>query len=372
MRISKKSNLVYAYLLRGLETGRYHVGDRIPTERELADRFKLSRPTVAGSIQRLVRAKLIRRIPRAGSLVINVPTPRPLTFGLVILDQNRHPDESIFKVVIEEIFRRAAVERSTVILHDPSRGEDMNDPGLFQRYQAAVDEFIRRTVDGVFLMPQLVLPDQAVSATAGIAEELEKASVPVVLIDGDIVRYPDRSHFDWVGIDNFHSGYTMAKHLIASGCRRIDFFAITTRHSTQEARIAGYMRALEDHGLRPDAKGIHHGNLLGGDFVMKILRQRHPEAVLVVNDFQAAAVMQQALQAGIKIPRELRIGSFDDLPIASHLPVPLTTIRQPVAAIGASAYQVMQQRMNAPDRPPVHLEIKGELIVRASSSGVMK
>lgn len=367
MRVSKKSDRVYFYILRGLEAGRYRIGERIPTERDLADQFKLSRPTVSGAIRRLVRANLICRTRQKGSVVVKVPPTRPLVFGLVILDQHRRPDESIFKIVIEEIFRRAADEHSIVTLQDPSWGEDPNDPGLFLRYRAATTEFIKQKADGVFLMPQLILPDQYVSATAGIAEELERASIPVVLIDGDVVRYPERSQFDWVGIDNFHSGFTMAKHFIRSGCRKIDFFAITTRHPTQEARIAGYMKALEDYGIRPDGRGVHYGNLLNGEFVLATLRKRRPEAVIVVNDFQAASVMRQALRAGITIPEDMRIGSFDDLPLAGHLPVPLTTIRQPVAAMGAAAYRVMLQRISCPEMPPVHLELKGELIIRASS-----
>jgi LacI family transcriptional regulator len=367
LRVAKKSDRVYSYIFRGLETGRYRVGDRIPTERDLAAQFKLSRPTVSGAIRRLAINKLISRTPQEGSVVVKVPPVRPLALGLIILDQHRRPDESIFKTVIEEIFRRAAADKSIVTLQDPSWGEDPNDPGLFLRYRAAASEFIKQKADGVFLMPQLILPDQYVSATAGIAEEFERASIPVVLIDGDVVRYPDRSHFDWVGIDNFHSGFLMAKHLIRSGCRRIDFFAITTRHSTQEARIAGYVKALEDHGIRPSDRGVHYGNLLDGDFVLSTLRQRRPDAIIVVNDYQAASIMRQALRAGISIPNDMRIGSFDDLPMASHLPVPLTTIRQPVAGMGAAAYRVMLQRIVAPEMPPVHLELKGELIIRASS-----
>ena len=216
-------------------------------------------------------------------------------------------------------------------------------------------------------MPQLILSDQYVSATTSVVERFEEASISVILIDGDIIRYPARSRFDLVGIDNFHSGYVLAEHFLNLGCRKIDFFAIAMRHPTQEARIAGYLKAMEDHGLHPDPAGIHYGDLLGGDFVVATLRRRRPEAVLVVNDFRAASVMRTALAAGIKIPREIRMGGFDDLPMASHLSVPLTTIRQPAAGIGAIALHTMLQRINEPQLPPMHIEATAELIVRASS-----
>ena len=132
------------------------------------------------------------------------------------------------------------------------------------------------------------------------------------------------------------------------------------------------MKALEDQGIRPDAGGIHYGNLLDDKFVLEALRRRRPEAALVVNDFQAASVISVAVQAVIKVPENLRVGSFDDLPMADHLPVPLTTVRQPVAGMGVCACQAMLQRINNPGLPPVHIELKGELIVRASSGSGVK
>ncbi len=367
MRTTKKTDRVYFHILRGLETGRYRIGERIPTERDMANQFKVSRPTATNAIRRLVRAKLVSRTIREGSVVIDVPTQKPLVFGAIILDQARRPDESIFSVVAHEISRRAAEGHSIVMLRDPSRIEQPNDPDLFARYLAAANEFINRKVDGVFLMPQLILPNQHVSTTADIAKHFAEVGIPVVLIDGDVVRYPERSCFDLVGIDNFYSGLTLARHFLKRGCRKIDFFAISMRHPTQEARIAGYMKAMEEHGIRRDAGALHYGDLLNGDFVLETLRQRQPEAVLVVNDFQAAAVMRQALQAKIKVPEDLCIGSFDDLPMSVHLPIPLTTIRQPVIGMGTSAYQVMLQRINDPGMPPVHIAVKDELIIRASS-----
>lgn len=367
LRAKKKSDRIYYHIFRGLESGRYRVGDRIPTDRDLAAQFALSRPTVSEAMKRLVRAELIGRTQRKGSIVLKLPPARPLIFGFIILDQNRRPEESIFSVLAKEMLRRAAAENAVITLQDPSRSEDPDDPGLFSRYRTVANEFTKQQVDGIFLMPQLIPPDKYVSATAGIAEEMERASIPVVLIDGDVVRYPERSHFDWVGIDNFHSGFAVANHFIKLGCRKIDFFAISTRHSTQEARIAGYLKALEDHGIRPDAEGVHHGDLINGDFAIRTLRRRRPEAVIVVNDFQAASVMRQAMQAGIKIPDQLRVGSFDDLPMARSLPVPLTTIRQPMKGMAEAAYQSMLQRISAPGLPPLHVELKGELIVRASS-----
>jgi LacI family transcriptional regulator len=368
VRTAKKTGNVYAYILRGIETGKFRIGDCIPAERDLAIQFKISRPTVAAAIHRLVQENLICRNRNAGSVVVRVPARQTLTFGAILLGMARHHQaETIFTAVGNEISHRAMLEHSMVLLQDPSWTENPADPSLAERFQLIAEHFIARKVAGVFLMPQWILQDQYISASAGIAEQFKRASIPVVLIDSDLIRYPGRSDFDVIGIDNFHSGYVLAGHFLKLGCRKIDFFAIAMRHPTQEARIAGYIKAMETHGIRPDNASIHYGNLLDADDVVETLRRRRPEAVLVVNDFQAASVLRLALKAGIKIPQDVRIGSFDDLPMAAHLTVPLTTIRQPAAGIGAIAFQTMLQRIAEPGLPPMHIELKGNLIVRESS-----
>ncbi len=368
MRSAKKADNVYSYVLHGIETGKFRIGDCIPTERDLAIQFNVSRPTVTSAIHRLVKENMIRRSRNAGSVVLKAPPRKSLTFGAILLGLARyHQQETIFSAVGNEISHRASLEHSMVLLQDPSWVEEPGDSGLVIRYHAIANQFIARKLAGVFLMPQWILPNQHVSLTARIAEKFEKSSIPVVLIDGDIMRYPARSNFDLIGIDNFHSGCILAEHFLQLGCRKIDFFAIAMRHPTQEARIAGFLKAMESHGIRPGSACIHYGNLLDTDFVVKTLRKRRPEAILVVNDFHAASVQRLALQAGIKVPREVRIGSFDDLSMAAHLSVPLTTIRQPAAGIGAVAFHTMLQRIAEPGLPPMHIQLNSELIIRESS-----
>ncbi len=368
LKSPKKANLVYNYLRRAIETGKYGVGDRIPTERNLTTEFKISRPTITAAIHRLVHEGLLRRNGKAGSVVMALPPRRTFTFGAILLMLGRQQQvESLFGIVGHEIAHRAGIDQNAVLLRDPSWGDDPDEPNLAMRYREIAGQFIQRQVAGAFVMPQNILPGQYVSATAAIAEDLKAAGIAVVLIDGDLIRYPQRSAFDLVGIDNFSAGYTLASHFIGLGCRKIDFFGNTARHPTQQARVSGYLQALADHGLPSDPAGVQYGKLHSEEFVIPTLRRRKPDAVLVLSDFRAASVMRFALQAGIKIPQDLRIGSFDDLPMAAHLSVPLTTVRQPAAGLGAAAYQVMLQRLAEPSLPPMHVQLSGELMVRESS-----
>ena len=368
MRPAKNANKVYEFVRRGIEMGVFQLNGRIPTERELASRFGFSCPTVSAGIHRLVREQLIRRNGKAGSVVIAVPPRRSLTFGaiLIMLGKQQQGD-SIFVTVGIELAHRAGMDHSLVLLRDPSWGDDPRESGLADRFREIGDQFMARKVDGVFLMPQEILTGQAISPSTAIAENFKEAGIPVVLIDNDIVRYPKRSQFDLVAMDNFVAGYMLTEHFLGLGCRRIDFLGQLARNPTQTARIMGYHQALKDHGIPYDSASVHYGNLHDNDFVLKIFQRRKPEAILVISDFRAAFVMRFALQVGIKIPEDLRMGSFDDLPLAAHLPVPLTTIRQSASGIGAAAYHSMLRRIVEPDMPPLNVQISGELIVRASS-----
>jgi LacI family transcriptional regulator len=368
MRTPKESENVYRFLLHGIESGRFRVYDRIPTERVLATRFGVSRPTVSRAIHRLVKQKFIKRNGKAGSVVIAAPPRRRLAFGAVLWGLARqHQEESPFGGAGSELLYRSSLEGWSVMLHDPTWTDNPTESGLAGRYKRIAEEFIERKVSGIFLMPQEILADQYISSTAALVDDFHAAGIPVVLIDRDIVRYPARSRVDLVGLDNFGAGFTLAEHFIKLGCRKIEFFAYSTRVPTQESRIAGYLKAMEYHGIRVDSGSVHHGNLFDHTFVTTALLRRRPEAVLVVSDSRAACVMRFALESGLKIPQDLRIGSFDDLPSAARLPVPLTTIRQPASGLGYLAFRTMMQRIDEPTLPPVHSELTGELVIRASS-----
>ncbi|EQD49107.1 GntR family transcriptional regulator, partial [mine drainage metagenome] len=167
-------------------------------------------------------------------------------------------EESPFGVASRELLYRAGLEDCSVLLHDPTWSDDPIESGLADRYKTIARKFIERQVSGVFLMPWDILANQYISTTTAIVDDFKEAGIPVVLIDRDIVRYPSRSHLDLVGIDNFGAAFTLTEHFINLGCRRIDFFAYVTRVPTQESRIAGYLKALAFHGIRPDLAGVYY------------------------------------------------------------------------------------------------------------------
>jgi GntR family transcriptional regulator of arabinose operon len=118
-----------------------------------------------------------------------------------------------------------------------------------QQASQACRQLIAKRVSGIFFAP-LELTPQKDAINRGIAEALDKAGIPVVLLDRDLVSYPERSRYDLVGIDNRRAGYVVTQHLVRCGCRNVIFLGRPGSAPTVDARIVGYREAVADAKLK--------------------------------------------------------------------------------------------------------------------------
>jgi GntR family transcriptional regulator of arabinose operon len=187
----------------------------------------------------------------------------------------------------------------------------------------------------------------------------------VVLLDRDLVSYPERSHYDLVGIDNRRAGYVITKHLMRSGCKRPVFVGRPGSAPTVDARAAGYQEAiaaaipvLASHVCRiePDDRAQ----------VKDILARLRPDGFVCANDFTAARLLRTLTDLRVNVPDKVRMVGIDDVKYASLLSVPLTTLHQPCASIGAIAVGAMLDRLRDPRLPARDILLHFELVVRDS------
>src|SRR6185436_8917854 len=132
-----------------------------------------------------------------------------------------------------------------VLLWGSSFGDEAN---MERQASQACRQLVAKKVSGVFFAP-LELTPQKDAINRSVAESLDRAGIPVVLLDRDLVPYPERSQYDLVGIDNRRAGYVVTRHLIAGGCRRIVFLGRPGSAPTVDARIEGYKRAISEAKL---------------------------------------------------------------------------------------------------------------------------
>jgi len=352
-----KHERVRRTLADAIASGQYEAGQRLPSESELVKTFGASRPTVNRALRELQLAGLIERRAGSGSYVRGDATSRGYTFGLLIPELGRTE-------IFEPICRGMAEAKhgsQHVLLWGSSLGDEANLE--FQASQAS-RLLLSKKVSGVFFAP-LELTPQKDTINRSIAEVFDTAGVPMVLLDRDLVPYPDRSRYDLVGIDNRRAGYTITTHLLRSGCSRIVFLGRPGSAPTVDARIAGYREALMHAGaeLEPHVCRIEPDDQ---DEVKKILDRLRPLGFVCANDFTAAKLLKTLNDLGRSVPDEIRMTGIDDVKYASLLSVPLTTIHQPCAEIGATAVSTMLDRLAHPRLPVRDVLLNFHLVVRDS------
>jgi DNA-binding LacI/PurR family transcriptional regulator len=233
-----------------------------------------------------------------------------------------------------------------------------------EREMAAARMLQSRRVDGVIV---------ASSRLGAVYQgHLEQPRVPVVLINS-LAHSSDQLVFS-VGVDNRHGGYLATTHLLEKGHRRIAYVASPPDRSDNRERLAGYCQALAEAGLAFDPSLVVQGtaNTDGGQRALPLLLALDPppSAVFCYNDMTAIGLIDAAHSAGLSLPAALAIVGFDDVVFARFCHPPLTTITQPIAAMGRGAIDLMQALLS--DEGPSEMAgpnvtLKGQLTIRASS-----
>jgi DNA-binding LacI/PurR family transcriptional regulator len=209
--------------------------------------------------------------------------------------------------------------------------------------------------------------------------ELIDGGIPVTLIGRDFRH----SHVDLVSADNLKGGYEATRHLISLGHKRIGFIGVSLTKSVGLKRFQGYLEAMSEHGLTVNEKlivGNQDGNdqmpgysteEMGYDGMNRLLKLRsRPTAIFARNDFTAVGALNAIKQAGLRVPQDIAVVGYDDIPLAAHTSPPLTTVRQPAREQGRVAAEFLLQRIqDRHDRPRAERIFESELVIRESTTG---
>jgi LacI family transcriptional regulator len=198
-------------------------------------------------------------------------------------------------------------------------------------------------------------------------QSLRQRRFPYVLVDHQGIDITGPA----VGATNVQGAYDATKHLIDLGHRRIGFVTGTFEMGCAVDRLAGYKAALADHGISFEEELIQEGDFFqpkGYDCARLLLSLPNPPtAIFASNDVSALGVMEAVRDLGLRIPEDISIVGFDDIPQASQVNPPLTTVRQPLEQMGHKAAQMLLEYIADPDMPTQRIELPTELIVRAST-----
>ena len=345
-------------LRKAITLGEYKEGQRLPSEAELVKRFSTSRITVQRALKDLQHQGLIDRRAGSGTFVKRVDRTEKFVFGLLIPGLG---ETEIFEPICQGMARAGRAGGHALLWGDTTHTSGNKE----QQTRELCEYYISRDVTGVFFAPVELTPNKD-SVNLWVLDALEKARIPVVLLDRCVFQYPKRSNFDLVGIDNRRAGYIVTEHLLKPGCKQLIFLAAPFSAPTVDARIAGFRDALRDYGCKDSDACVHIGSPDDSDAVRAALSKLQPDGFVCANDSTAAHLMRTLDQLGVRVPEEIRIVGFDDVKYAGLLGVPLTTVRQPCREIGEVAITLMLDRIAHPGMPSRDVLLDCKLVVRRS------
>lgn len=218
----------------------------------------------------------------------------------------------------------------------------------------------------------LQLSHQAIDGLVIIRAELANPErlalppqLPVVVSDSQFAgRLPT------VGADQERGARLAVEHLLGLGHRTVHLVAGPINSIPAQTRLGAWSAALRAHGRPIPAPFAGDWSPQAGyEAGMRIAADPSITAVLCANDEMATGVMMALHRRGVKVPEDVSVVGFDDLPLAAYLWPPLTTVRQDFAEIGRALVATLLDQMSAPHQAPVRTIVPTELIVRESTAG---
>ncbi len=274
-------------------------------------------------------------------------TRETLTVGVVVSDVTNPFFTSIVRAIEDEVLKQGY----NIILCDTDEKPE--------REQAYLRLLMGRRVDGLIVAPS--------SGNADLLRSAIESGLPVVLLDRSIPGLTA----DVVLSDNESGAFDAVSYLIGIGHRRIGIIAGRLEVSTGADRMAGYVRAIQTHGIPADESLIEVAKFrrdIAYDKTMQMLnRAEPPTALFVCNNVMTAGTMAALKAAGKKVPDDISVIGFDDSEWAALMDPPLTVVAQPIVELGTRAAQMLMRRISRGRvKTPRAVVLKPELIVRDS------
>ena len=232
---------------------------------------------------------------------------------------------------------------------------------IVEREEACIRRLLSRRVDGLFIFPVYRMATES-----RIYQELLAMQVPTLLL-GHSAAFC--SQFPQVTCDDRTAAAAATGHLLELGHRRIAFLAGPATAPWAQQRFEGYCRALREAGLEVDDKlilpagrSIEEGAAAAAQLLHEAL---DITAIQAVNDSVAIGCFTTLARQGVRVPEQLSVVGFGNVPAGEFLSVPLTTVREPKYRLGAAAVGAMRQMLQAqhPDLKP----LPADLVIRAST-----
>jgi DNA-binding LacI/PurR family transcriptional regulator len=342
-----------------IASGQLEPGDILPSVRRLARHLSINMNTVRSAYQKLGTDGLVETRQGLGTSVLSYDPGRMAqmasslhshTVGVIIPSLSNPFYHSLLQGV-EYVASQAQTMLFMCVTHD--------DPGDARRYFA---QMAVKNVDGIILAShndEPFLSPGAVNSPQGLPR------LPFVAVD-----WPDSAGYV-VLLDLENAGYQAARHLLEHGHRRVGLITYVADIANVRPVNRGYLRALQEAGIErdPDLIAPVQGfDMTAGSEGARVLlaRERPPTAIFAIADMLAIGAMRAIRKAGLRIPQDIAMTSFNDIPLAALVDPPLTTVSAPTVQMGQAAMKMLQSLIAG--KRPAHkrLTLPTSLVIRQS------
>ena len=342
-------------LCKEIRAGVYSDEGSFPSLTKIMQRFGVSRPSAVRSVAELKRLGLVATRKGAGTFVLQ----KNRVIGLAIPGT---ADSEFFSAIMDGLVFNCNKYGMDLVAGDifaVDHDERAKQAERLARHFASVG------VAGVIMQP-VGFSENANQLNGIISDILDKAGIPVVLVDYDIATPPNRSKYDLVAIDNFSAGRKVAAHLLKVGAKRICCFLRRLCAESVHTRFAGVdaevFRTTRRHATVVVCEPTD------GKAVAAALKKFRPDAIVCSNDIAARWLIKTLKKLGVAVPSDVMVAGFDDVRVAARMRPPLTSVRQPCFEIANIAFKTLLERMADSNLPPREILLDTTLVIRKSTA----
>jgi len=319
-----------------IASGALPVGSQLGSQQELSAEYRVSLITVKKALANLAHQGWIYSRVGKGSFVAHQsPEPQVISRSIgIVLENLKSPFFSLIMQAAEE----AAYQHGYNVLVSNSSGQR-------EKEERQIRHFRKIGVSGL-----IIASLRHVYHATPTIQSLHRENFPFVM-----VSYMDDLDIPFVGTDHEEGASIAARHLVELGYKRIGYLNAERGNLVGELRKKAFIRTLRSLGHEPEGRyfyrihvhGIRDYYKSGYEFGQRFVQAagQRPDALFVYNDLTALGFERAVLEAGMRIPRDIALIGVDNIEQGEYAAVPLTTIGQPTARIGAEALGILIKKI---------------------------
>ncbi len=333
--------------------------NKTPTMNDVAKEAGVSVATVSRVINGnyKVSKKLERKVQNAMKKLHYYPSTLARSFKI----QQTMLVGVIVPLIDHPFYSRLAMAIEKKLFEHDYRAIICNSEENEERERAYIEMLLRQRVDG-FIINSAVM-------NMSYFHELEGLEIPYILIDRDLPEADCSKVFG----DNSQGGYIGMEHLINLGHRRIGVVGAPAHTEPIARRIRGTREAMAAHNIPDDPDLLITGDTqlfdMGYRSAEKLMSlDNPPTAIFCLTDVTAVGAMHAVSERGLKIPEDISILGYDNIPIASYMIPQLTTIEQPIMNMGETAVELLLKNLSEPVAVKQKAVLETNLVIRQTTT----